>query len=268
MKVLSIYFSATGGTKTFQQVVQKTCRNYDISFTELDITDNTKGISQKWLNQFDAYLIGGPVMYRSIPASLQNIVKKNFLIGAEKKVIFYTTGAYGRTSTIHGLAHLLKSRGYAVSGVVSVKSFNNFYYSERFTPKYINSKSEVVKDYNLKARIIKQLLLTTINDYKSARYIHIRQALFVIYSKALNYFFLSSFSLRHLSAMHNTCVTDCTLCARDCPTNNIILHNNYPTFSKNCIGCSRCIQRCPYNAISYNGRSIKQMNHLTVYDFK
>ncbi len=268
MKVLSIYFSATGGTKTFQQVVQKTCENYDITFTELDITDNTKGISQKWLNQFDAYLIGGPVIYRSVPQSLQNIIKNNFLIGGDKKVIFYTTGAYGHKSTVYRLSHLLKSRGYAVSGVVNVRSFNNFYYSDHFRPKKINSKSEVVKDYHIKARIIKELLFTSVNTYKSARYIATRHAIYVACSKILNTFFLASFSIRHFHAVHNACVTDCTICADNCPTNNIILHNNYPTFTKHCIGCSRCIQRCPYNAISYNGKTIKQMNNLTIYDFR
>ncbi len=268
MKVLSIYFSATGGTKTFQQVVQKTCANYDISFTELDITDNTKGISQKWLNQFDVYLIGSPVIYRSIPTSLQLLIRKNFLMGSEKKVIFYTTGAYGQTSTIYGLAQLLKSRGYAISGVVNVKSFNNFYYSEHFKPHKINSKSEVVKDYQLKARIVKELLFTTINSYSSIKHMYLRQMIFTAYSKILNNFFLSNFSIRHLSALHNACVTDCSICADSCPTNNIVLHNSYPTFGKNCIGCSKCIQQCPYNAIAYNGKTIKQMNHLTIYDFK
>ncbi len=268
MKVLSIYFSATGGTKTFQQVIQKTCGNYDISFTELDITDNTKGISQKWLNQFDVYLIGGPVIYRSIPQSLHNIIKKNFLSGSEKKVILYTTGAYGSTSTIYGLAQLLKSRGYHVSGVVNVRSFNNFYYADRFKPRKINSKSEVINEYQLKARVVKELLFTSVNNYRSSRYIHVRHAFFMAYNRFLNSIYVSNFSIRHLHAVHNACVTDCTICADNCPTNNIILHNHYPTFGKNCLACSKCIQRCPYNAISYNNKTIKQMNHLTIYDFR
>ncbi len=267
MKVLSIYFSATGGTKTFQQVVQKTCTNYDISFTELDITDNTKGISQKWLNQFDVYLIGGPIIYRAIPQTLQQIVKKNFIKGHGKKVILYTTSAKCKPSTIYGLSQLLKARDYQISGIVDVKSFNNFYFSERFKPNKINSKSEVVKDYEIKARIIKELLFTTVNEYKTTRYIRLRHAFYTLYSKTINAVFGSSFSIRHLQAIHNYCVTDCSSCADNCPNSNITLHNSYPTFGKNCLACSRCIQQCPHNAISYNGKTIKQMNHLTIYDF-
>ncbi len=267
MKVLSIYFSATGGTKTFQQVVQKTCENYDISFTELDVTDNTKGISQKWLSQFDVFLIGSPIIYKSIPTTLSQIIKKNFIVGEDKKVIFYTTSAKSQPSTIYGLAHLLKSRGYAVSGVVDVKSFNNFYFSEHFKPNKINSKSEVVQDYQLKARIVKELLFTTTNDYYIYRYVRISHAFYSTYSKIINTTFGANFSYRHLQAKHHFCTSECTICADNCPNSNIVLHNNYPTFGKNCLACSRCIQHCPHNAIAYNGRTIKPMNHLTIYDF-
>ncbi len=267
MKVLSIYYSATGGTKVFQKVVQKTCENYDISFTELDITDNTRGISQKWLNQFDVYLIGGPIIFRTIPTSLQQLVKKNFLTGNNKKVILYTTSVYAKSSTIYGLAQFLKNRGYRVSGVINVKSFNNFYFSDRFKPNSINSKSEVIKDYEMKARLVKELFFTSVNVYYDSRYIMIRHATFAAIGQLFSHFFLSSFSLRHFHAVHKYCINDCSMCADECPASNIVMHNNYPTFGKNCLACSKCIQSCPHNAISYNGKSIKQMNQLTIYDF-
>ncbi len=267
MKVLSIYFSATGGTKTFQEVVQKTCKNYDVTFTELDITDNTKGISQKWLNQFDVYLIGAPVFYRSIPSTLQQIIKKNFVNGKNKKVILYTTSVKAKPSTIYGLSKSLKSRGYSVAGIVNVKSFNNFYFSEHFKPNKINSKSEVITDYQIKARVIKELIFTSINDYKTTKYVNIRNILYIIYSKAINYVFGATFSMRHFKTLHNYCASNCQHCATHCPNSNIVLHNNFPTFGTSCLACSRCIQTCPHNAISYKGRSIKQMNCLSISDF-
>lgn len=44
----------------------------------------------------------------------------------------------------------------------------------------------------------------------------------------------------------------CGLCARGCPTNNIDLVEQRPTFHHNCIMCFRCIYACPSKAITTN----------------
>lgn len=43
--------------------------------------------------------------------------------------------------------------------------------------------------------------------------------------------------------------TDCKICYKGCPSNNIIMVNNKPEFGDNCIACTACINNCPVNAI-------------------
>ncbi len=267
MKVLSIYFSATGGTETFQRVVQKVCRNYDIEFTELDITDNTIGISQKWLSQFDVFLIGSPIFFCSAPENVQHIIFEHFRNGLNKKVILYSTSASIEKSTIYGFANILKNRGYIVTGIVNVCSTNNFYYTDFFRPKQINSKQTVIQEYRLKARIIKKLLITSSNLYSIKNFRPISYLYFKIKFFILQRTFVPSFALRNFNYLQNQCI-GCGICAKRCPNDNIEIHNNHPSFKNHCLACSRCIQCCPTNSITYRGKSIKQMEHLSIFDFE
>ncbi len=267
MKVLSLYFSATAGTETFQRVVQKVCENHDIQFTEIDITDNRVGISEKWLSQFDAYLIGSPITVCSIPVSLQNIIRNSFTNGYNKKVVLYTTSASGRYSTIYGFANLLRSKGYIVSGVVNVKSTNSFYFNDTLHSKQINSKNEVIAEFELQARVIKELLLTSTTLVETKSFNPFLHYYYVLLFIILRIVYFRSYATRNFSVVADKC-KGCQKCSTKCPNNNIEIHNNRPTFKNNCITCARCIQCCPQNAIAYKSRNIKQMNHLTIIDFQ
>ncbi len=267
MKVLSLYFSATAGTETFQRVVQKVCENYDIEFTEVDVTDNKIGISEKWLSQFDAYLIGSPIIFYSAPSSLQNIIKNSFTYGANKKVVLYTTSASGKDSTVYGFANILRNRGYIVSGIVNVKSTNSFYYADLLRAKQINSKSEVIEEFELQARVIKELLMTSTNLSTAQHYRRLHHYYYVAVYNLLRLTYFNKFASKNFQVIVNRC-NGCAKCANKCPNSNITMHNCRPAFNKRCFACSRCIQCCPTNAITYKSHSIKQMNHLTIIDFQ
>lgn len=43
----------------------------------------------------------------------------------------------------------------------------------------------------------------------------------------------------------------CGICAKICPTANIMIKNGKPSFGQNCISCGGCIQNCPNNAIHH-----------------
>jgi len=47
----------------------------------------------------------------------------------------------------------------------------------------------------------------------------------------------------------NSC-TKCGRCAKECPTQNILMTENKPRFGWKCIICMRCIYGCPVNAIT------------------
>ncbi len=51
--------------------------------------------------------------------------------------------------------------------------------------------------------------------------------------------------------------TGCGLCAKVCPTQNILVADNMPFWSDDCQQCLACIHRCPKQAIEY-GRSTEK----------
>lgn len=266
MRVLSLYFSGTGGTKAFQKLVQHSCKNYDVEFTEIDITKNNVGISEKFLNKFDVYLIGAPIMFYSPPTSFIQNIKSIFTVGNNKRVILYTTSTSCRDSAIYTLARTLRRRGYIISGVVDVASSNNFYYSDTLRPPKANSKQYVIEDYQVKARIVKELIFTTTSLERRHKYKPIKQMRYSTSIWFLKVFFINSFAFRNFHASNNICQA-CGTCATRCPNNNIEMHNYRPIFKTNCTACSRCIQKCPVNAITYKDKAIKQMTPLTMSDF-
>ncbi|WP_312432175.1 EFR1 family ferrodoxin [Lacrimispora sp.] len=44
--------------------------------------------------------------------------------------------------------------------------------------------------------------------------------------------------------------TQCGLCERKCPANNIKIQNGLPKFGSNCMWCLKCIYDCPHHALS------------------
>lgn len=66
--------------------------------------------------------------------------------------------------------------------------------------------------------------------------------------------------------IEDTC-TKCGICAKVCPTDNIQVENEKPTFSRNCITCLACTQNCPQNAIRLSGERSKarfRNQHISV----
>lgn len=54
----------------------------------------------------------------------------------------------------------------------------------------------------------------------------------------------------------------CGTCGKVCQVKNIKMVNKKPEFQHNCQRCMACIQYCPGNAISHNGKSIKKYKYF------
>lgn len=267
MKVLCIYFSATGGTKTFQQVIQKTCNNYDIQFTSVDLTDDTFCINEKWLSQFDSYIIGAPIIFRSLPSTFTTTIKSAFLNSKGKKVILYTTSRSGVHSATYGLKRTLSSRGYNVVGVLNIKSINNFYFSNSIGHKQKTSLDKTIEEFELQARIAKELLLTDTAEYNTIAnksYVYFYSTLYYNIKKII---YINKFAYRNFSTNFDSC-KGCGICAKNCPNENIVMYNDHPVFKNTCYACTKCIQNCPKNAILYKNQHIEQMTHISIDDFE
>ncbi|NMA19941.1 MAG: hypothetical protein GX927_05120 [Lentisphaerae bacterium] len=56
--------------------------------------------------------------------------------------------------------------------------------------------------------------------------------------------------------------SNCGLCERLCPMNNIILENGKPAWQGHCIHCMACLQNCPEKAIQYGGITKKRQRYV------
>jgi ferredoxin len=55
--------------------------------------------------------------------------------------------------------------------------------------------------------------------------------------------------------VNNQC-TNCGLCTRICPVNNIKIENQHPIWLHRCEQCLRCLQWCPNEAIQYGKKTV------------
>ena len=66
--------------------------------------------------------------------------------------------------------------------------------------------------------------------------------------------------------VEDTC-TQCGICAKVCPTDNIKVNNTKPEFSNHCCSCVACTQNCPQNSIRFKGERDKtrfRNQHITL----
>ncbi len=266
-KVLSIYYSGTGNTKVFQEFIKESCANYEVEFTELDITYKEVNTSEELISKYDVILLGAPTYFYAYPHRVIEFIKKHFKEGRNQKIIIYTTSTSAKNETSQYISSILKSKGYIVSDVVNIKSLNNFYFSSTIKPPMYNTKQEVFIDYNKCARIIKEYIFTN----KTNKHGRVYNPFSVTWHMAKYYFlrvfFISSFAFRNFGVNYTKC-KHCGICETNCPNHNIEMHNGTPTFDKNCYACMKCIQKCPNNAITYKDYEIRQMDSLTIEDFK
>ncbi len=267
MKVLSIYYSGTGNTKVFQEFIKKNCQNYEIEFSQLDITYKAISTTEDIIAKYDVVLLGVPTYFNACPHRVIEFVKKHFKEGKNQKIIVYTTSTSAKNATSKYLVSILKTRGYIVSEVVDIKALNNFYFSSTIKPPMYNSKQDVFMDYNKCARIVKEYIFTNKADQETRTYNVFSVSWHLVKYYFLRIFFMSSFAFRNFGVNYSRC-KHCGLCEKNCPSNNIELHNGTPTFDKNCYTCMKCIQKCPNNAIMYKDYEIRQMDSFTIKDFE
>ncbi len=266
MRVLSIYFTGTGATKTFQKLVQHTCAHYAIKFVELDITSSQIQIGQLGLKNYDVFLIGGPIYYNDYPQKLVDFIKSNFSeVSSNQRIILYNTSVYTTPTHIIKHAKYLVNRGYIVSDVINVKSLNNFAFSTKHAPSINNTRQDVIDDYLEKSRLIKEILITNSMSIKINRNYNIRNL-------AINF----KYSLRKKQiiakqSFFNFVVSNhcdaCGVCVSDCPNENIKIYNGKPVFKTSCYSCLKCIHNCPINAIEYNFQQIQQIQQISINEF-
>lgn len=263
MKILSVYFSGTNSTKYFSNIIEKKVKekNTEVVFENLDISAQVQSFDLKTLDEYDFYLIGGPVYAEAYPHFLDEFVRDNFKNGRGKKVAIYFTAAGDTPPVIYGLQKYLTKNGYEVVSGVGVAMINNFYMSGTFKYTDKDKRSEILKVASEKATKIAEVILGEKESYFACNN---NKALYyvgkVMYSMLKNGY-IKNYAKKRFSSSDKC--TLCLKCVKNCPTKNIKEENKKLEFSNKCLTCMRCIHICPFNAIQYEGKDIQTMDWNT-----
>lgn len=261
MNILSIYFSGTNNTAYFaNQIQSRVNKSSQHSITTIDITNDTVDLSSISLEEYDMYIIGGPVYIEVLPHKLTNYIKSAFRIGDNKKVILYFTAAGDTPPALYGLHKHLTKHNYNVIGLINNALCNNFYMSGRYQPTTTDELQTRLLTCNNNIDKVMELLNGNCKSYTPATMNSSRYYTGAFVYKMCQNTYLKKYAYKNFSSS-DKCV-GCKICVNNCPTSNITIANNQLTFHKNCYGCTRCIHICPKQAILYNGSPISKMNSL------
>lgn len=241
-KILIVYFSGVGATKTVAALIQNCILKTDQA--NLFSVENIAGID---LQAYDACVIGTPV-YHGAPA--RKIYEFCKALPVQKRKIpaflFHTKGAWA-CNTNRIMAKILQEknvvtvldRGYrapASDGALLLPFVRRFYQYERDLPEHIASDV---------GKFIKMLYLCKSQGYLPA-------FRFASIWNAPNKF-VGQHTTFHIHLLRERCI-GCQKCIGACPHGALKKTQlGYPVFfSKYCENCYRCIHHCPQQALSLN----------------
>lgn len=249
MKINIFYFSGTGNTK-------KVAETLKLELEQLDVSVNMYNIEKHPVyTTCDRIVIAYPVWGFSSPKLVADFVKTL----PEDVVKAYFVKTSGEPLSINdasslGLARTLSKKGYKVSGEYHfIMPYNMvFRHSDGLASKML--------------RVAKERLKVTALDVKTGSYAPIKYPLKARFMRALC-------SVEHIGLKLNgnlftvnkkTCI-NCNKCVKNCPANNVSIHNGRIVFSNSCIGCARCFFNCPTDAIKIGLLNFMKVNGP--YDF-
>jgi ferredoxin/flavodoxin len=253
MKALILYFSGTGNT---EYVAKKISR----ILNELQVASEMHSIEEKYIinpNNLDMLILGCPKYYEY---PVLDFIKylKNTLPHSNKTIpaMIYCTQAGPLITDFKKIERILKTKNYNLTVERSIPLANNFTILKMFPPtkdeKLEINLDNLDKDLKpllsnfMKGQLIKENpnIVLRILCYLSA----------IIFTPIFAHFavkFSTSFSC-----------TNCGLCVKKCPRQNITLHNNKIKFNNKCIFCMRCIHSCPVHAILYNNKECTRYKRI------
>lgn len=247
MKAGIIYFSGTGNTEFIAYRFKREFEERKIECTLIDVRKR-----KKLKDDFNFFVVGGPIHAEMLPEFLINWVKDNIPFGDGRRCIVFSTQAADYAAGVTEVENILMKKGFVVTVKKCIKMPNNYYLS--FFKKTSKNEFEKLKNDGIKEVI--EIVENFLNNKKNS--IKASKGRLILGKAVYKAFLLYSWgwAKRNLSIDNNTCVR-CGKCVKNCPTKNISMGDSI-TFKKRCISCQRCINCCPVNAFLYKGKSIEQ----------
>jgi len=256
MNIAIVYFSGTGNTKRVGEVFKSKLEHMGHSPDMVDIS-----LKNSKLKGYDLVIAGSPTYTMSSSHNLHAFIKKNISKSDNPNADFitYVTHGWGTSYGHLTLKDTAKKLGFSVLGAKAFLAPSNFYmFNESVQPKQSTIEIE-----QLQSSILNQV--TQVLDSYLDKSIHIekhsviKKQQIALMSKLARKVFITQFSKKMLKVDPDKC-TQCTVCVKKCPNQNIVLTHGQIHFGTDCSACGRCMHICPKNAYLYKDKPFEQFD--------
>lgn len=236
------YFSATGNSL---KVAKELCN--EIGECELiPIVKAIKDKNHKITNTKVGIVF--PLFYAGIPSLVKDFITKTDFSNTSY-IWGVTTPGATKYGAIYKLNKLLKSKGTILNCGFYTLMPDNFTLMLKIPSKEKQEKmfSNLKKRISYIANNIKEEKNITEDNFVLNQISRVVEALFTIGLKNKDKHFHST----------DEC-TNCAICQKICPVNNITMEDGKPMWNHNCETCLACIHACPHNAIHWKNKTQKK----------
>jgi len=244
MKSVAIYyFSGTGNTEIVAKMVKEAFENQSCSVDLIRIEDVLKKKLSVDIKQYDLIGIGSQVIGYGTPLIVRDFVR-SLPEGTGKKVFIFRTAG--------GVAPINYNVSKAIIRKLNRKGFEVVYerlfsIASNWVVKF--DDGAIHQLHQATAKKVTLMCQEIINGEKRFLKTGLGQRLLME-----TVAFIAQPTLRLVGKdfkVTDAC-TNCGLCVKNCPAENISERNGKIKFKLSCNSCLRCVYACPQNAIQFN----------------
>ncbi len=258
LRVVIVYFSATGNTRKMVDFIGSYMMNRHISITKIDITSHVDRKEQVSFGGYDAVMFGFPVYSLRAPRVCREWLEK--LNGDGKKCsVFFTFGGFGKDPAHYYMKELLEKRNFilvSTAEFLAVHTFNRCgWQAAEGRPN--SSDFEIAEEYM--GRTLKRFM-----DEDPHIIDHFDKPAFL--PEQLNR--AEKFRFKMITQLPTRDARNCSmcmLCEKLCPTNAMDATRGIAN-PASYIACFRCIANCPDDVLHVNDISASWENKLKMHN--
>ncbi len=249
-----LYFSATGNS---EYIARNIANLNNDSIVDMSIYLKDNKIME--LESDTPYVVIAPIYISTMPTIIMDLLKKSKLDGNKNIYFIMTCAGSGISGAAAFLKPLVKKMGMIYRGVEHLSMPQN--YLMFFTVKEKEENDIKMNEAIAKVPSLADKIKNNLDfDMSKVGLMHKLSIKPVIWM--FDVFFIKPKKFYTT----NDCI-GCGICAKVCPLNNIKMVDGKPKWSKNCVHCTACINRCPKRAIEY-GKKTQDKNRYVAIKYK
>ncbi len=252
--MVGVYFSGTGNT---QYCVRQFLSKYDETASMISIEDSA---AIQAIKENDFIVFAYPVYYSNLPKIVRDFLEENKQYFRHKKIFIMATMALFSGDGAGCSARLFHSYGADVIGGIHIKM------------------TDCIADIKLLKRSLEKNMHIVANAEKKINKTVIELKKGKPKREGINIFYrIAGLLVQRLWLYNKTkkysdklrinqiqCI-GCGRCCKECPMNNLELHNGAVITKGLCTECYRCVNNCPKQAITLNGHKVYEQCNIERY---